>query len=147
MIRKNKKRIDPRYFLNETTHRDLDEGLDETDPQAIADLAQSLSQSEVIQDALNQLQSDPELVARAKNALSDEMSEALDLGDAAATSAAFGTGSFLALASAVSQGGGSFATQVLPFLAASPATAALGFGSGIGLMALAVLFAAQLQGK
>jgi hypothetical protein len=24
-IRKNKKRIDPRYFLNETTHRDLDE--------------------------------------------------------------------------------------------------------------------------
>lgn len=26
-IRKNKKRIDPRYFLNETTHRDLDEGL------------------------------------------------------------------------------------------------------------------------
>ena len=25
MIRKNKKRIDPRYFLNETTYRDLDE--------------------------------------------------------------------------------------------------------------------------
>jgi|15BtaG_2_1085339.scaffolds.fasta_scaffold06069_4 hypothetical protein len=24
-IRKNKKRIDPRYFLNETTYRDLDE--------------------------------------------------------------------------------------------------------------------------
>ena len=24
--RKNTKRIDPRYFLNETTHRDLDEG-------------------------------------------------------------------------------------------------------------------------
>ena len=29
-IRKNKKRIDPRYFLNETTHRDLDEGLGDT---------------------------------------------------------------------------------------------------------------------
>ena len=26
-IRKNKKRIDPRYFLNETTYRDLDEAL------------------------------------------------------------------------------------------------------------------------
>jgi|TARA_R110000824_G_scaffold315075_3_gene502155 hypothetical protein len=25
-IRKNKKRIDPRYFLHETTYRDLDEG-------------------------------------------------------------------------------------------------------------------------
>ena len=27
-IQKNKKRIDPRYFLNETTYRDLDEGTD-----------------------------------------------------------------------------------------------------------------------
>jgi len=27
-IRKNKKRIDPRYFLNETTHRDLNENLE-----------------------------------------------------------------------------------------------------------------------
>jgi hypothetical protein len=27
-IRKNKKRIDPRYFLDETTHRDLNEELD-----------------------------------------------------------------------------------------------------------------------
>jgi len=26
-IRKNKKRIDPRYFLNETTYRDLDESM------------------------------------------------------------------------------------------------------------------------
>ncbi len=26
-IRKNKKRIDPRYFLHETAYRDLDEGL------------------------------------------------------------------------------------------------------------------------
>ena len=27
-IRKNKKRIDPRYFLNETTYRDLNEGIE-----------------------------------------------------------------------------------------------------------------------
>lgn len=45
-IRKNTKRIDPRYFLNETTNRDIEEAMKMGDPEMALTTAQAMAAQE-----------------------------------------------------------------------------------------------------
>ena len=76
---KNKKRIDPRYFLNETTHRDarnlIEEmggsprGITAQDIEKAPEMAEILKQSPEIMAAIEQAAKDPKVQAAVEQAL------------------------------------------------------------------------------
>tara|TARA_R110002020_G_scaffold311551_1_gene527138 strand:+ start:158 stop:550 length:393 start_codon:yes stop_codon:yes gene_type:complete len=68
-IRKNKKRIDPRYFLNETTYRDLDEQGDKGQGK-LDTIGKLLRQSQ-------STESDPNGAAQARQALEQQVTALL----------------------------------------------------------------------
>ena len=62
-IRKNKKRIDPRYFLHETTYRDLDEAPANGDVEEIAKVAEELPNSRAGQEVIQKALDNPEILS------------------------------------------------------------------------------------
>ena len=73
-IRKNKKRIDPRYFLNETTYRDLEENIDLLN-ESPADLVKVATQLGMIRSpegeplTVYMHQDTPQLLAKGENSV------------------------------------------------------------------------------
>ena len=62
--RKNTRRIDPRYFLNETTYRDLEEQ-EGGDMAQAEELAKILAKSPAVMSAVQQTIQDPEVQQKA----------------------------------------------------------------------------------
>ena len=133
--RKNTKRIDPRYFLNETTYRDLDEQ-DKADPKVVQQLAKTFSQDPVIMAAVEKAAQDPKVQAAAAQGSEEAVQEiATDImGSGTGVGAAVGLGA---------SGIGALALAV----AGAPAIAALGLASGPALMAIAALVKNKMQKK
>jgi len=77
---KNKKRIDPRYFLNETTHRDVrdlieemggpSKGITTQDEKKAEDIAPKIEQSPEVMAAIEKAAQDPKVQAAVEKALS-----------------------------------------------------------------------------
>ena len=132
-IRKNKKRIGPRYFLNETTYRDLNE---QEDPRVVQQLAKTFSQDPVIMSAVEEAAQDPKVQAAASQGSEEAMQEIVTdiMGSGTGVGAAVGLGA---------SGMGALALAV----AGAPAIAALGLASGPALMAIAALVKNKMQKK
>jgi len=152
-IRKNKKRIDPRYFLSETTYRDLEDDLplneaSSLDPKAIMAAVEMLKASAIGQKAAAVAANDPKIMAAVedmKTKASQAMTEGTpSLDDSLGGTAMFGMGSALAMASWLGQVGGATiggAAGLFAAFAASPALAALGITTGVLGAALGVYIA------
>ena len=114
-------------------------------PQAIADVADALGQSEVVMNAVQQLSQDPELAAILAAAMEEgNLGETYDrtAQDLNTAKTAMIGGGTIAIASLIASSPTSvFAVEFLPWLAANPAAAALGIVGGPLLMALGVLIA------
>jgi hypothetical protein len=149
--RKNKKRIDPRYFLNETTYRDEEDLLEEMggpsegNPEEIEKTAAALAKLPGVQKALEALKEDPNVAgALEAAAASGELAEDMDMPRFAG---AVGSGSILATASSLVGAGTEFSTQLLGALgqagAMHPGLNMLLLGGGLGLFAVAALMLAD----
>ena len=138
-----------RLLENWNTYRNaaMKENLEvESDPEAVADLAQALGQSQAVQAVLADLSRDPEIQAALEDALAQAQSETLAEVDSDdwATAGMAASGGLLSIASLVAgTPGAAFAAQLLPALAASPALATLGLVGGTGLLALATLLTVE----
>jgi hypothetical protein len=167
-IRKNKKRIDPRYFLHETTYRDAktmieemggsSKGITDTDVAKAEEIVPKLKQSPEIMDAVKQAAQDPKVQAAVQQALSQggSMQEEEDpyagdpIGGAykkradlqGIGSAAAGTVSVAAFAAAMTPG----ALATIGMAAAmTPAMLAMGLVGGPILAGVALMIAAELS--
>jgi hypothetical protein len=161
-IRKNKKRIDPRYFLHETTYRDAKTMIEEMggSPRGITDadvakaeeIVPKLEQSPEIMDAVKQAAQDPKVQATVQQALAQggAMQEEGDpIGDAyqkradmqGMGAAAAGTVGVAGFAAAMAPG----ALATIGMAAAmTPAMLAMGLVGGPVLAGVALLIAAEL---
>lgn len=155
---KNKKRIDPRYFLNETTYRGEEDLLEEMggpsegNPEEIEKTAAALAKLPGVQRALEALKEDPNVAAALSDAhkallkkyFSGELAEDMDMPRFAG---AVGSGSILATASSLVGAGTEFSTQLLGALgqagAMHPGLNMLLLGGGLGLFAVAALMLAD----
>jgi len=163
-IRKNKKRIDPRYFLSETTTRDINEELEAAlseqggDEMAKAEeLAAIFQKSPAIMAAVEQAAQDPKVQAAAQEALAqsgtmqedeDPMGTAYQKrADTAGMGVAAGAGIAIpGLAAALAPG----ALAMVGNAAAATAVGALGLTAGPALMAIGLIImmkASDSQGE
>ena len=114
-------------------------------PQAIADVADALGQSEIVMNTVQQLSQDPELAEILAAAMEEgNLGEVYDrtAQDLNTAKTAVLGGGTIAVASLIASSPTSvFATTFLPWLAASPAAVSLGIVGGPLLMALGVLIA------
>lgn len=144
-IRKNTKRIDPRYFLHETTHRDIMES-DGPDSEIAAELAAVFQESPEIMAAVEKAAQDPKVQAAAEKALSQSgtMQEDEDpmgtayrkRADKAGMGVAAGAGlATSGLAATISPA----ALAAVGKAAAATSVGALGFTAGPALMAVGML--------
>ena len=157
--RKNTKRIDPRYFLNETTYRDLSEEIEAVmqeqggDEMAqVEELAAVFQKSPAIMAAVEQAAQDPQVQAAAQEALAqsgtmqedeDPMGTAYQKrADRAGMGTAAGAGIGLAGTAAMFAPG---ALALVGQAAAGTAVAALGFTAGPALMAIGMILMMKMD--
>jgi hypothetical protein len=152
-IRKNKKRIDPRYFLSETTTRDINEELEAAlseqggDEMAQAEeLAAVFQKSPAIMAAVEQAAQDPKVQAAAQEALaqSGTMQEDEDPMGTAYRKRADKAGMGIAAGAGLTTSGlaATFSPAILAAVgnaAAATSVAALGFTAGPALMAIGMI--------